>query len=94
LAALSQTPSFYVKRQLVGAVDPITKAIRLDAEGKQKQVFQVLPDYDRVVRLLLKDAHSQHKGFKLKRLAREMTDHVETGTARQERVAETVAEVV
>ncbi len=72
LAALSPEAPHYVKRQLVGAVDPVTKAIRLDGDGKQLMVYQVLPDYDRMLRLLLKEAHRQHRGFKTKRLAREL----------------------
>lgn len=76
LAALSKTPTHYEKRQQVGAVDPITKAVRLDGDGKQKLVYQVLPDYDRMLRLLLAEAHAGHRGFKNKRLAKEIAAEV------------------
>jgi len=76
LCALSKTPHFYEKRQQVGAVDPVTKAVQLDADGKQKLVYQILPDYDRMLRLLFAGAHAQHRGFKNKRLAREIVAEI------------------
>jgi hypothetical protein len=86
LCALSKTPTHYEKRQQVGAVDPITKAPRLDGDGKQKLVYQILPDYDRQLRLLFAEAHAQHRGFKNKRLARELVP-----TAAEETTAATEA---
>lgn len=74
--ALSKTPQHYIKRQPVQALDRVTGAIRLDAEGKPFTVMAVLPDYDRMLRLLMKDAHAHHKSFKLKRLAKEVAAEV------------------
>jgi hypothetical protein len=73
LAALSvgRNPD-YNKRQLVEAVDFKTDSPRLDSEGKTFYVYQVLPDYDRMLRLLFAGAHKHHKGFKNKRLAKEI----------------------
>jgi hypothetical protein len=67
--------------QLVTAMDFKTGVPRVDADGKQYTVHQVLPDYDRMVRLLMIDAHADHRRFKLKRLSREMVKDAETQAA-------------
>jgi len=53
---------------------------RVDADGKQYTVMEVLPDYDRMVRLLMIDAHAAHRRFKLKRLTREQVKDADTST--------------
>jgi hypothetical protein len=73
LAALSagRNPD-YNKVQQVMAIDFKTDSPRLDGEGKTFLVKQVLPDYDRMLRLLFKDAQKNQRAFKNKRLAREL----------------------
>lgn len=58
------TPAEYKKRQLVVEIDPITKATRPDADGVARKVMRVLPDYDRMYRLLMKDAHDHYRKYK------------------------------
>ena len=70
--ALSKTPKEYQQRQLVEALDFNAGNIpRLDADGKKTYRMQVLPAYDRMLRLLMIDAHAAHKVQKNKKLQRD-----------------------
>jgi hypothetical protein len=72
LVDLSPDASGYTKRQLADAVDfnhgniPV-----IDTTGNKVQRFVVLPNYDRMLRLLMAEAHGAHRRYKLKRLTKE-----------------------
>jgi len=72
LTALAREPDGYKKRMLLPVTHP-TKGPKVDAEGKGVSSWQILPDYDRMLRQLLADGHRAHRAFKLKRLTKEVT---------------------
>jgi hypothetical protein len=93
LVALSKDNVGYTKRQNVVQIESKTKkgdpaVYRLDADGKPKFGFTVLPDYDRMLRGLMMDAHRQHRGFKNARLARELTVDVKEDTRAAQHAAD------
>jgi hypothetical protein len=72
LAALARAPEGFKKRVLLPVTHP-QKGPKVDADGKGVSSWQILPDYDRMVRHLLMDGHKSHRAFKLKRLTKDVT---------------------